>query len=115
MHMKKGEEATSKGIPIDWDKIFNNDDPTAELVVNSALPRLPAEKHQLIAMDGEELNEGLSNLSNTELTDKIARLKKSLSGSIGARLPDGGEKLRANIKLHEDELKWRKRLDSDQV
>ncbi|XP_055800667.1 ubiquitin-like-specific protease 1D isoform X3 [Solanum dulcamara] len=65
-------------------------------------------------MDGEELKEGLLNLSNAELTDKIARLKKSLSGSIGARLPDGGEKLRANIKLHEDELEWRKRLGSDQ-
>ncbi|KAL3339251.1 hypothetical protein AABB24_028074 [Solanum stoloniferum] len=66
-------------------------------------------------MDGEELKEGLSNLSDTELTDKIARLKKSLSSNIGVRLPDGGEKLRANIKLHEDELEWRKRVGSDQA
>ncbi|XP_069153198.1 ubiquitin-like-specific protease 1D isoform X4 [Solanum lycopersicum] len=63
-------------------------------------------------MDGEELKEGLSNLSDTELTDKIARLKKSLFSNIGVRLPDGGEKLRANIKLHEDELEWRKRAVS---
>lgn len=66
-------------------------------------------------MDGEELKEGLSNLSDTELTGKIARLKKSLSSNIGVRLPDGGEKLRANIKLHEDELEWRKRVGSDQA
>lgn len=66
-------------------------------------------------MDGEELKEGLSNLSDTELTDKIARLKKSLFSNIGVRLPDGGEKLRANIKLHEDELEWRKRVGSNQV
>ncbi|KAH0678974.1 hypothetical protein KY284_020059 [Solanum tuberosum] len=66
-------------------------------------------------MDGEELKEGLSNLSDTELTGKIARLKKSLSSNIGVRLPDGGVKLRANIKLHEDELEWRKRVGSDQV
>ncbi|XP_049368920.1 ubiquitin-like-specific protease 1D isoform X4 [Solanum verrucosum] len=63
-------------------------------------------------MDGEELKEGLSSLSDTELTGKIARLKKSLSSNIGVRLPDGGEKLRANIKLHEDELEWRKRAES---
>ena len=37
-------------------------------------------------MDGEELKEGLSNLSDTELTDKIARLKKSLFSNIGVRL-----------------------------
>ncbi|XP_049368922.1 ubiquitin-like-specific protease 1D isoform X6 [Solanum verrucosum] len=66
-------------------------------------------------MDGEELKEGLSSLSDTELTGKIARLKKSLSSNIGVRLPDGGEKLRANIKLHEDELEWRKRVGSDQA
>ncbi|WMV24311.1 hypothetical protein MTR67_017696, partial [Solanum verrucosum] len=66
-------------------------------------------------MDGEELKEGLSSLSDTELTGKIARLKKSLSSNIGVRLPDGGEKLRANIKLHEDELEWRKRVGSDQL
>ncbi|MCD9639823.1 hypothetical protein HAX54_024566 [Datura stramonium] len=109
-----GEKAGSKGIPTDWDKLFN-DDPPAELVVTSALSRLPAEKHQSITMDGEEHKEGLSNLSNIELTEKLARLKRSLSGSIGARLPDGGEKLRANIKLHEDELEWRKRLGSEKV
>ncbi|KAM3281617.1 ubiquitin-like-specific protease 1D isoform X5 [Capsicum chacoense] len=111
VHMKKGEKAGSKGILIDWDKLINDDDDRpVELVVTSALRRLPAEEHQSISMDGEE---GLSNLSNTELTDKIARLKKSLSGSIGARLPDGGEKLRANIQLHEDELELRKRVASD--
>ncbi|XP_016572899.1 ubiquitin-like-specific protease 1D isoform X3 [Capsicum annuum] len=111
VHMKKGEKAGSKGIVIDWDKLINDDDDRpVELVVTSTLRRLPAEEHQSISMDGEE---GLSNLSNTELTDKIARLKKSLSGSIGARLPDGGEKLRANIQLHEDELELRKRVASD--
>lgn len=113
--VKKGEKAGSKGIPIDWVKIFNDDDPPAEVVFTCALPQLPAEEHQPINMDGEEVKEGLSNLSNTELNDKIARLKKSLSGSIGARLPDGGEKLRANIKLHEDELELRKRLGSDKA
>ncbi|KAF3642555.1 hypothetical protein FXO37_22453 [Capsicum annuum] len=113
VHMKKGEKAGSKGIVIDWDKLINDDDDRpVELVVTSTLRRLPAEEHQSISMDGEE---GLSNLSNTELTDKIARLKKSLSGSIGARLPDGGEKLRANIQLHEDELELRKRVASDKA
>ncbi|XP_060186513.1 ubiquitin-like-specific protease 1D isoform X5 [Lycium barbarum] len=102
--MKKGEELGSKGIAIDWDKLINNnDDPPAELVVTSAI------KHQPFTMDGEE---GISHLSNTDLIDKIARLKKSLSSNIGARLPDGGQKLKANIKLHEDELERRKRVGS---
>ncbi|XP_059308496.1 ubiquitin-like-specific protease 1D isoform X4 [Lycium ferocissimum] len=102
--MKKGEELGSKGIAIDWDELINNnDDPPAELVVTSAI------KHQQFTMDGEE---GISHLSITELIDKIARLKKSLSSNIGARLPDGGQKLKANIKLHEDELERRKRVGS---
>ncbi|XP_016477463.1 ubiquitin-like-specific protease 1D isoform X2 [Nicotiana tabacum] len=85
---------------IDWEKIINDDeDPPAELMVTSA-------------MDGEEHKEGLSNLSNTELTEKIRRLKRSLSGTIGARLSDGGKKLRANIKLHEGELERRQRVGS---
>ncbi|XP_019224804.1 PREDICTED: uncharacterized protein LOC109206433 isoform X6 [Nicotiana attenuata] len=85
---------------IDWEKIINDDeDPPAELVVTSA-------------MDGEEHKEVLSNLSNTELTEKIRRLKRSLSGTIGARLRDGGEKLRANIKLHEGELERRQQVGS---
>uniref|UniRef100_A0A3Q7FZU7 Uncharacterized protein n=1 Tax=Solanum lycopersicum TaxID=4081 RepID=A0A3Q7FZU7_SOLLC len=54
-------------------------------------------------MEGEELKEGLSNLSDTELTDKIARLKKSLFSNIGVRLP-----------MEEDELEWRKRVGSGQ-
>ncbi|XP_060186516.1 ubiquitin-like-specific protease 1D isoform X8 [Lycium barbarum] len=105
--MKKGEELGSKGIAIDWDKLINNnDDPPAELVVTSAI------KHQPFTMDGEE---GISHLSNTDLIDKIARLKKSLSSNIGARLPDGGQKLKANIKLHEDELERRKRVGSQKA
>nr|XP_009778703.1 PREDICTED: uncharacterized protein LOC104228017 isoform X2 [Nicotiana sylvestris] len=88
---------------IDWEKIINDDeDPPAELMVTSA-------------MDGEEHKEGLSNLSNTELTEKIRRLKRSLSGTIGARLSDGGKKLRANIKLHEGELERRQRVGSQKV
>ncbi|XP_059308500.1 ubiquitin-like-specific protease 1D isoform X7 [Lycium ferocissimum] len=105
--MKKGEELGSKGIAIDWDELINNnDDPPAELVVTSAI------KHQQFTMDGEE---GISHLSITELIDKIARLKKSLSSNIGARLPDGGQKLKANIKLHEDELERRKRVGSQKA
>ncbi|KAJ8564640.1 hypothetical protein K7X08_001100 [Anisodus acutangulus] len=112
--MKKEEKLGSKGIAIDWDQLINNDDHPAELVVTSAVPRLLVIKYQPFIMDGEEHNkEGLSYLSITEITDKITRLKKSLSGTVGARLPDGGEKLKANIKLHEDELEKRRRVGSE--
>ncbi|XP_019257071.1 PREDICTED: ubiquitin-like-specific protease 1D isoform X2 [Nicotiana attenuata] len=105
-----------KGLLIDWNKLINDadDEPPAEIVVTTkAPPAAAAEIHQpTIAVDGEEQSDELSVLTNAELTDKIARRKKLL-GSRGAMLPDGGEKLKANIKKHEDELERRKFLRSD--
>lgn len=66
-------------------------------------------------MAEKEFNEELLNLTTKELMNKIARLKRSLSSSTGVRLSDGGVKLKAYIKMHENALKWKTRLDSNQI
>ncbi|KAK4357551.1 hypothetical protein RND71_023161 [Anisodus tanguticus] len=64
---------------------------------------------------GEEQDDELSVFTNAELIDKIDRLKRLFGGSTGARLSDGGAKLKANIKKHENELERRKLLRSDKM
>ncbi|KAI3812110.1 hypothetical protein L1987_16815 [Smallanthus sonchifolius] len=52
--------------------------------------------------------------SDREITESIARIKRSLI-SIGGRLPDGGEKFKANLRRHEDELERRKKLQLEKA
>ncbi|MFS8031526.1 hypothetical protein Hanom_Chr17g01546891 [Helianthus anomalus] len=44
-----------------------------------------------------------------EIAASIERLKRNLQ-MIGVKLPDGGEKLKANLRRHEYELERRKKL-----
>ncbi|KAF3663793.1 putative xyloglucan endotransglucosylase/hydrolase protein 33-like [Capsicum annuum] len=91
---------------IDWNKLVN-DEPPAELVVDTKAPPTTA------AAAGEE-NDELSELTVLELTRKINGIKSLLS-SIGARLPDKGEKLKARLKKYEDEFERKLLLHSEKI
>ncbi|MCD7457508.1 hypothetical protein HAX54_035234 [Datura stramonium] len=94
-------------LVIDWNKLIDDKSPV-ELVVATKAPPTAAGIHQsTITIDGEKQNDELATSTDAELGDKIYRLKK-LFGSTGARLFDGGEKLKTSIKKLEDELERRK-------
>ncbi|XP_055810288.1 ubiquitin-like-specific protease 1D isoform X3 [Solanum dulcamara] len=89
---------------LDWSKLIDEKPPAELVVATKATPT--------ITIDGEEQNDEFSNLTNDELIDKIDRFN-NLLGSKGPRLFDRGEKLKATIKKHEDELERRKLLRPD--
>ncbi|WMV28707.1 hypothetical protein MTR67_022092 [Solanum verrucosum] len=90
---------------IDWSTLID-DKPPAELVVaTKATPMITLD-------DGEEQNDEFSNLRTDELTERINRFK-SLLGTKGPRLVDGGEKLKTTIKKYEAEFERRKLLSSE--
>ncbi|CAL5418949.1 unnamed protein product [Camellia sinensis] len=113
------EEKKMKGGPIDldWDLLLprgNDDEPPPVLVVTAAArnqsPPPP------MGGDQEELSQRdeLFQKSDRELEDAITRLRNSIE-TIGPKLPDKGEKLRASLKRLEDEKEHRKlcRVEQD--
>ncbi|KAJ8569807.1 hypothetical protein K7X08_006384 [Anisodus acutangulus] len=89
---------------IDWNKLIDDEAPAELVVATKAQPTA-------VPIDREEQNEELLMFNDIELTNKIDNLKR-LYGSTRARLRDGGEKLKARIKKHENELERRKLLSS---
>ncbi|KAL1550874.1 Ulp1 peptidase [Salvia divinorum] len=101
----EGERKRKSGIDLDFDKLPGRyDEPPPELLIQP-----------MPLVDAEEAESGPINcfrhLSDEELSEKIAR-----DGNFKNmyRLPDGGEKLRANIKRMEAELARRK-LERDNL
>ncbi|XP_060214295.1 ubiquitin-like-specific protease 1D isoform X1 [Lycium barbarum] len=93
---------------LDWNKLIDDEPPVELVVANKAPPKAAG-----VSIEGGEQNDELSMFTNAEIIEKIDRLKRLFGGSTGARLSDGGAKLKANIKKHEDELEKRKLLRSD--
>ncbi|KAK9052099.1 hypothetical protein SSX86_028727 [Deinandra increscens subsp. villosa] len=52
--------------------------------------------------------------SDREIEETVTRINRNLQ-LMGARLPDGGEKLKANLRRHEIELQRRKNLQLEKV
>ncbi|GJZ55434.1 hypothetical protein Tco_0610627 [Tanacetum coccineum] len=94
-------------LTLDWDKINlteDGDDRPPELIITKSNKK-PKEsfENSYQAEDTEVMRK-----SDRELSGTIARMKNTLK--ICGKLSDGGEKLRANLKRHEDELERRRDL-----
>ncbi|KAI3824898.1 hypothetical protein L1987_06371 [Smallanthus sonchifolius] len=92
--------------PLDWDHLLptdSDDDRPPELVVKS--------DHEITE---NQMIDELMMKSDREITETIARFSKTLQ-SLGDRLPDKGEKVKANLRRHEQELERRKKLQSEKA
>ncbi|KAG8366143.1 hypothetical protein BUALT_Bualt17G0045300 [Buddleja alternifolia] len=114
-----GERKRKAPLELDWDKLLpagqNDDEPPPVVVIEAAAAEKSKPQEEAMLVDGEEdspKDEFLTNLSEKDLIDKIARLKRS-SPLVTSKLPDGGVKLRASLKRHEAELERRKLLKGD--
>lgn len=92
--MKTESEKSKKPLDMDWDNVFKEkgDGAPAELVV---VPK------------DELMSQQVSNLTDHQLSEKIAGIKKT-AASLASKLPDKGAKILISLKLHEEELERRK-------
>lgn len=114
--MEGGGERKRKGVPIalDWDWLMppgaKDDEVPPELVIeNAAEKSKPREELMMEYEEEPHRDHYLEKMSDKELIEKFHRVKSSL-GTMSSRLPDGGEKLRANLKSTEAEMERRKLL-----
>ncbi|KAI3717427.1 hypothetical protein L1987_69033 [Smallanthus sonchifolius] len=92
--------------PLDWDHLLltdSDDDRPPDLVVKS--------DHEITE---NQMMDVLMMKSDRELTETVARFRKALQ-SLGDRLPDKGEKVKENLRRHEQELERRKKLQSEKA
>ncbi|KAI3502409.1 hypothetical protein L1887_30461 [Cichorium endivia] len=101
-------------LALDWEELLpgssGDDDRPPEILVKSKRKS----KDGSSGGDAQEIQKEdleLQTKSNNEITECIARIKKSLQ-TLSHKLPDKGEKFRANLKRHEDELERRNKLQS---
>lgn len=107
------------GIELDWNRLLGEEgnqeeeeEPHQVQLVNEK-----SESEAVAAEFDEEQshrNHEFRNLPEKDLRERIER-NRSLLRSTGARLKDGGDKLRSLIKDYEDELERRCRLPVQKV
>lgn len=102
--MEQGEEVKKKGgVPLDFEKLFASQDDDDDVE-----PPLPEVATTIVDDDVEQKQkEELQKMRDRELEDAIAKFGRTLK-AVGLNLPDGGVKMRANIKRYEDELDRRR-------
>ncbi|KAG5522241.1 hypothetical protein RHGRI_034430 [Rhododendron griersonianum] len=109
--MEQGEEVKKKGgVPLDFEKLFASQDDDDDVE-----PPLPEVATTIVDDDVEQKQrEELRKMRDRELEEAIAKFGRTLK-AVGLNLPDGGVKMRANIKRYQDELDRRRlrRLEKD--
>ncbi|KAI8528330.1 hypothetical protein RHMOL_Rhmol12G0141300 [Rhododendron molle] len=103
--MEQGEEVKKKGgVPLDFEKLFASQDDDDDDVE----PPLPEVATTIVDDDVEQKQrEELQKMRDRELEEAIAKFGRTLK-AVGLNLPDGGVKMRANIKRYQDELDRRR-------
>lgn len=103
--MEQGEEVKKKGgVPLDFEKLFASQDDDDDDVE----PPLPEVATTIVDDDVEQKQrEELRKMRDRELEEAIAKFGRTLK-AVGLNLPDGGVKMRANIKRYQDELDRRR-------
>nr|GEU51793.1 peptidase C48, SUMO/sentrin/Ubl1 [Tanacetum cinerariifolium] len=89
-------------LTFDWDKINpteDGDDRPPELIITKSNKK-PKESFE------NSCQAEVMRKSDRELSETIARMKNTIK--LCGKLSDGGEKFRANLKRHEDELERRR-------
>uniref|UniRef100_A0A5B6ZMV5 Putative ubiquitin-like-specific protease 1D isoform X2 n=1 Tax=Davidia involucrata TaxID=16924 RepID=A0A5B6ZMV5_DAVIN len=108
------EKKRKTPIDLDWEKLLpsRDEEPPPVLVVTTS-GREPS------AMSGEQfqqswMEEELSRMGDKELNDSIFRHRRNVE-TLGPKLPDKGEKLKATLKCLEDERERResRRMEED--
>lgn len=102
--MEQGEEVKKKGgVPLDFEKLFASQDDDDDVE-----PPLPEVATTIVDDDVEQKQrEELQKMRDRELEEAIAKFGRTLK-AVGLNLPDGGVKMKANIKRYQDELDRRR-------
>ncbi|KAF5741063.1 ubiquitin-like-specific protease 1D isoform X2 [Tripterygium wilfordii] len=111
--MEEEKNPRKRPLELDMDALLDrNDDaePLQLLIVNT---REPPPKPSPMAMDHQPKDD-FSRVSDRDLEEQIKRQKRNIQ-TIGKRLRDGGEKLRATIKALEKECERRRLQRAVQV
>lgn len=97
-----------KTPPSNLDLDSSNNDPPPDLHITSDnKPDAQIDSH-------EEVDLELMDKSDREIEESIVRIRKNFN-LIRIKLPDGGQKFKANLRRHEFELERRKKLQLDKV
>ncbi|KAM7484242.1 hypothetical protein LguiA_000251 [Lonicera macranthoides] len=107
----EGERNRKRPQPIDWEKVFIEDDPPLELEVIST----PVISNMGGGGDQQPPpRDDISRMTDTQLVDLMARQRRNIA-TLGPKLPDKGEKLKATLQRYQDENERRKnrRLEED--
>ncbi|KAK9064504.1 hypothetical protein SSX86_015886 [Deinandra increscens subsp. villosa] len=94
-------------LSLDWHHLIDSsddDDRPPEHVVKS--------NHEIT--ENQAIESEFAMKSGCEIRENIARLRKTLK-SQGEKLPDKGEKIKVNIRKHEDEIERRKKIQLEKV
>ncbi|KAM7487317.1 hypothetical protein LguiB_024801 [Lonicera macranthoides] len=100
----EGERNRKRPQPIDWEKVFIEDDPPLELEVIST----PVISNMGGGGDQQPPpRDDISRMTDTQLVDLMARQRRNIA-TLGPKLPDKGEKLKATLQRYQDENERRK-------
>ncbi|KAL8534145.1 hypothetical protein ACS0TY_010230 [Phlomoides rotata] len=103
-----GRERKSGPLVLNWDKLLT-DDPPQEVIIEEAAAAKSKSPVGVMAENSEEVSQAeqcYREISEKDLAEKINRAH----GMFKMKLPDGGEKLRANLKKLQAEQERRMRM-----
>lgn len=113
------EGAKKSALVLDWDKLLSSQDEDVPPPVLIVKPTMTTETPKESEMGNDqshsqERDERFELLSDHELKESIRSKRRTLEAT-GSKLPDKGEKLRAALKLLDEEMEWRKLRRVDRV